>query len=206
MSDDGSSGRSDDSPAGGDPSGSAGSGSPGSGSAGSGSDAAGSSGNDAGTSWGSAEQPSSYPPAPDQGGHPPVYPPPAYPPSGSDPTQYPPVYPPPYPSSGGQQPYPGQGYPPAPAYPYDYQQPQRFQNGQSVAALVLGICGFVTCGITGPLGIIFGALGIKAANEGRSNAKGMAIAGLVTGIITSLLLAFWVLSFMAGTSSDTSGF
>jgi len=146
--------------------------------------------------------------------HPPVYPPP----SSDVPPQYPPVYPPPadqgqyppgYPPQGGypqHSPYDPSGYPAPPSYPYSFEQQPSYQNGQSIAALVLGICGFITCGVTGPLGIIFGAMGIKAANEGRANAKGMAIAGLVTGIITSLWMALWLVSFVVGAASESSQF
>jgi hypothetical protein len=63
----------------------------------------------------------------------------------------------------------------------------------SVAALVLGIIGLCLALVFGPLGIIlgglaivFGVLGIKGANERpyEVGGKGMAIAGLVMGIIT----------------------
>jgi hypothetical protein len=54
-------------------------------------------------------------------------------------------------------------------------------KGISIAAMVCGIVGLFAGGIIlGPLAIIFGAIGMK--RDGR----GMAITGLVTGIIASL--------------------
>ena len=62
------------------------------------------------------------------------------------------------------------------------------RNGKGIAALVLGIIGLVggLCFVgwlPGLLAIIFGALGIKDANEGIATNKGMSIAGLVMGIL-----------------------
>ena len=54
-------------------------------------------------------------------------------------------------------------------------------KGMSIAAMVCGIIGLFVGGIIlGPLAIVFGAIGMK--RDGR----GMAITGLVTGIIASL--------------------
>jgi hypothetical protein len=67
--------------------------------------------------------------------------------------------------------------PPAPA-----------SNGMAIAALVCGIIGlFIFEIILGPLAIIFGGLGLRNANRG-SGRKGLAIAGLVLGIIDVLVL------------------
>jgi hypothetical protein len=77
----------------------------------------------------------------------------------------------------------------------------------SVAALVLGIIGLCLALLFGPLGIIlgglaivFGVLGIKGANERpyEVGGKGMAIAGLVMGIITvvwGILSLFFIAAF-----------
>ena len=54
-------------------------------------------------------------------------------------------------------------------------------KGMSIAAMVCGIIGLFVGGIIlGPLAIVFGAIGMK--RDGR----GMAITGLITGIIASL--------------------
>ncbi|HTR50766.1 MAG TPA: hypothetical protein VMJ10_08680 [Kofleriaceae bacterium] len=82
----------------------------------------------------------------------------------------------------------------APTYP-----PPPQGNGMAVAAMVLGILAIVLCWIPflnwglALLAIIFGALGIGAANK-RGSGKGMAIAGLVCGAIGALLgVMFWLL-------------
>jgi hypothetical protein len=64
-------------------------------------------------------------------------------------------------------------------------------SGQAVASLVLGIISIVSCGcvmgmsniITGPLALIFGYNGLKAANEHKvsPSSRGLAIAGMITG-------------------------
>jgi len=86
--------------------------------------------------------------------------------------------------------------PPPPPSPPSYfppvevhhQVPPPKGNGMAVAAMVLGILAVVLCWvmlvnfILGVLGIIFGALGIARANKIGGTGKGMALAGLITGI------------------------
>jgi hypothetical protein len=76
--------------------------------------------------------------------------------------------------------------------PYGGQPVRQPQNGLGVAALVLSILGIVGCIpiIGGVLGIVFGILGMKNADRGIANNKGMAKAGLIIGIVG---LALWVL-------------
>lgn len=74
-------------------------------------------------------------------------------------------------------------------------------SGKSVAALVLGICSVVGCMfygipalICGPLAIIFAILANKQVkrDEAGPSSKGMALAGLICGIIgTCLALLFF---------------
>lgn len=72
----------------------------------------------------------------------------------------------------------------------------------AIAGLVLGIVGICTfwlCGfgiIPGILGIVFGALGRKETGPGGKAGRGMATAGLVTGVIAVVLV---VLLFSLGT-------
>ncbi|WP_136313500.1 MULTISPECIES: DUF4190 domain-containing protein [Actinomyces] len=102
---------------------------------------------------------------------------------------------------GNNQGYPG-GQPPqyqggpngqAPQY-QGYNQPAGYgmnptamateKNSLGGWALGLGIAS-VCCGIfTGIPAIILGYLGMQAANEGRANNKGMAIAGIVLGVLS----------------------
>src|SRR3954447_25965195 len=55
-------------------------------------------------------------------------------------------------------------------------------NGMAVASLVCGVL-FCIPVITGLLAILFGILGIRKASSGRAGGKGMAIAGLLLGIV-----------------------
>jgi hypothetical protein len=79
--------------------------------------------------------------------------------------------------------------------------PPKPPKGFAVTALVLGIIGLVfsltpigigvglICDI---LGIIFGAVGITKAKRGQAGGKGMAMAGLVCGIIGIVMVIFWI--------------
>ena len=66
-----------------------------------------------------------------------------------------------------------------PTYPY---QPPT--SGLAVTALVLSLLGFSL------LGLIFGAAALPDINAGRKSGKGMAVAGLVIGIVGSVLWLF----------------
>ena len=59
-----------------------------------------------------------------------------------------------------------------------------------ILALVFGIIGFFTLGITGILAIIFGAIGL-----GKDEEKGLAIAGLILGIV-SLVVGIILIVFL----------
>ena len=70
-------------------------------------------------------------------------------------------------------------------------QPVHSDNGFAVAALVLGIVGFIFPLIAGVPAIVFGILGRNRAKEGAPNG-GVALAGLILGIVS---IAFWILIF-----------
>jgi len=89
-------------------------------------------------------------------------------------------------------PPPGEPMPPLPGYPpggLPAPTPQR-ANGPAIASLVLGILGCIP-EITGILAIIFGIVGLRRARNPQVGGKGMAIAGLVLGLISVVL---WSLS------------
>ncbi|MCS7185674.1 MAG: DUF4190 domain-containing protein [Armatimonadetes bacterium] len=82
---------------------------------------------------------------------------------------------------------------------------------RAVWALVLGILGLVLCGVLAPFAWWLGSTELKDINAGLSpqSGKGLAIAGMVLGIIGTALLAlsccgvafyllFWVGLFAAG--------
>ena len=63
-------------------------------------------------------------------------------------------------------------------------------SGMAIAALVLGVLGFVTCGITALVGLIFGIIAlinIKRSN-GRLSGSGLAIASICVSVVFLLLL------------------
>ena len=78
---------------------------------------------------------------------------------------------------------PGVGFP----------SPQK-TNGMAIASLVLSLVG---CSL---LGIIFGGLAISQINKGRGSGKGLAIAGLVIGIVGLIATILFWSSFMAAFS------
>jgi hypothetical protein len=65
---------------------------------------------------------------------------------------------------------------------------QRASNGMATASLVLGILGFFLP-ILSVLALIFGGIGISKANQGAGG-KGLAVAGLVLGIVGTLALLY----------------
>ncbi len=63
-------------------------------------------------------------------------------------------------------------------------------SGKAIASLVLGICSFVTCILTGIPAVILGILGLIDTNDPKKNVRGqgMAIAGIVLGGINLLAI------------------
>lgn len=140
-----------------------------------------------------------------------------------------PQQPPPYPPPLQQPPY-GYGYDQQQAWQHPYGQQQPYPHHQqqaldpgntpAVVSLVLGICSIA--GVVFFLGIIFPVtlgMGIPAIFLGRSGMKkvdrgetakhrGVAQAGLITGIIGTVLSAiaavFWILVIVGIASIDTS--
>ena len=96
--------------------------------------------------------------------------------------------------NGGFQPPPGygtpQGYQPYGFQPVGQQTPT---SGMAIASLVCSLAGILICGIPAVLGVIFGFVGLSQTKDGARRGRGMAIAGLVVGIIVVLLWgALWV--------------
>ncbi|HLH45971.1 MAG TPA: DUF4190 domain-containing protein [Acidimicrobiales bacterium] len=74
----------------------------------------------------------------------------------------------------------------------------RSTNGFAIASLVLSIVGFFFLSIIlGPLGVIFGGIGLRRANAGASG-RGMAIAGIVIGIVDIILFVILVIAATSG--------
>ncbi|GHE74253.1 DUF4190 domain-containing protein [Streptomyces spiralis] len=145
-------------------------------------------------------------------------------PGGFGPPSQPPQQPAPgygYPQSGPGYGYPqsGPGYPAAPPVGYPqapgYAMPMQPSNGMGTTGMVLGIIG-VVCSLTfflwffgvilGILGIIFGAIGRGKANRGEATNKGAATAGLVCGIIATVVLPLLGILVFASLMSSASTF
>jgi len=82
---------------------------------------------------------------------------------------------------------------------------QRPRNsGMAIASLVLSLVGIIPCfwgfQVPGLLGIIFGFVGLSQTKDNARRGRGMAIAGLVIGIIL-VLIAIAVLLYLF-TSDD----
>ena len=106
------------------------------------------------------------------------------------------------PGYAGQQ-QPGYAGPPPPTGGYGYTTPPMPygppvapRNGAGVAALVLGILGITFCMLTSMPAIICGAIGVKNAKEGLADNRGVAMGGLVLGIIGTSLLVLLVLFYV----------
>ena len=103
-----------------------------------------------------------------------------------------------------QQPYGQSGY--------DNQQQGGGSNGLAIAALVCGIIALLLSWIPvinflsfilGLIAIVLGGVGIAKAKDGRGG-KGLAIAGLVTGLL-ALLVGFLIYVGLANFANDNIG-
>lgn len=96
-------------------------------------------------------------------------------------------------------PGPPGGFQPPPGYqPYAGGPPAQSNNsGMAVTGMVLSLVGLIPCfwffQVPGLLGIIFGFLGMGQTKDGRQRGRGMAIAGVVIGIVLVVgCAAFWI--------------
>jgi hypothetical protein len=132
-----------------------------------------------------------HPPSPAPGypsGAPHAYPPQYFP-------QYPGAYPPP------TGPYPG-SYPPPPPMPYGGYgpAPEIAKNGMGVAALISGLlsvpAAFTIIGgiLLGLLAIALGILGHGRARRGEATNGGLAIAGVILGVLGIILSAVFAVT------------
>ena len=63
-------------------------------------------------------------------------------------------------------------------------------SGMAIASLVLGICGFVSCGIASIVGLILGIVGLSSIRKsaGQLKGEGLAIGGIVVSIVSLILV------------------
>ena len=142
------------------------------------------------------------PPPPGQWGAPGQPPPPGPPPQQSVPPN--PYAPPaPYGPPGAYAP-PGAGqygpYPP-PYPPSGFHAPST--NGLAIASLVLGLVGWVPCGVGSILAVVFGFVARTQIrnSQGRQGGDGLAVAGIILGF---LAIALWIALFVIGTISNSN--
>jgi uncharacterized membrane protein len=64
--------------------------------------------------------------------------------------------------------------------------------------MVLGIVGLTVCGLCGPFALIIGRNAVREidASGGRQGGRGMAQAGYIMGIITTVLIALGLVFFV----------
>jgi hypothetical protein len=89
------------------------------------------------------------------------------------------------------QPYgqPGQ-YGQQPMYGYGYPPPVPKPQTNAILALVLSCVGFVTCGVTSIVGVIFSHVAMGKIKRGEEEGRGMALAGMIIGYV---VIAGWLL-------------
>lgn len=112
-------------------------------------------------------------------------------------TEQPPSYPPPPPGGYGSAPPPPGGY--------GYQPPPQATgtNGMAIASLVCSLFGWL-CIIGGILGIIFGFLALNQIKQSGQGGRGMAIAGIVIGVIvTAIVILVGILGATRDSLSNT---
>ena len=81
-------------------------------------------------------------------------------------------------------------------------------SGYAIASLVCGICGMVTCCLFVPsiLAIVFGAVALPAIRQGQAHGRGLAISGIVLGIIgTAVGVAVWIVVALAPEGAPIPG-
>jgi hypothetical protein len=105
------------------------------------------------------------------------------------------------PVAGSQPPPPVYGAAPV-YYPQGYGYAAKpSTNGMAIASLVLGLVGFFTCGYTffiAPvLAVVFGVKGRRQIRETGQQGDGMALAGIILGVIGLVISAAIVIFIIA---------
>ena len=77
-------------------------------------------------------------------------------------------------------------YPSRPVY---QEQPPKRTSGLAIASLILGVCGFITIGLTGIVGLILGIVALSGMSRDRElGGKGLAIAGVITSSLSFFII------------------
>ena len=115
----------------------------------------------------------------------------------------------PYAPPAATTPQPGPYAAPGYSYGYGYAPaygPSR-TNGLAVASLVLGIVGWMACGVGSILAIIFGAIARNQirASGGQESGEGMAKAGIILGCVFIGLIAVYFVLLIVLAAASSSG-
>lgn len=91
------------------------------------------------------------------------------------------------------------------------QPPKQGTSGMAIAGFVLSLVALVPCfwvwfQLPGVLAIVFSALGMRATRHGARPGRGLAIAGLVVGIIAVAIAAMLTIYVYTSDDCDTDGF
>jgi hypothetical protein len=97
---------------------------------------------------------------------------------------------------GAPPPYPATGAAYAPtAYPAVYPTAPS-TNSNAIVALILGIGSLAVCSLAGPIAIVVGQKARREIRQTGEQGDGMALAGVITGAIASVLLALAILAII----------
>lgn len=100
-----------------------------------------------------------------------------------------------------------------PSAPPQHATQAPMRNGLGIAALCCGLVGilvglipfmFLASGALGILAVVFGLVGIRRVGRREASNRGMAIAGLVTGVI-AFAMAIWGISIIMSGLNSLSG-
>lgn len=80
-------------------------------------------------------------------------------------------------------------------YTRDYEVPSPPGNGLAMTGMILGLVSIVLClgPITAIPAVICSGIALSKINQGKATGQGMAIAGLVTGILGIVLVGIWLI-------------
>ncbi|WP_394613784.1 DUF4190 domain-containing protein [Lentzea sp. JNUCC 0626] len=77
-----------------------------------------------------------------------------------------------------------------PMYGYGYPPPMPKPQTSAIVSLVLSIAGFVTCGVSSIVGVVFGHIAMGKIKRGEEEGHGLALAGIIVGYC---VLGGWLL-------------
>jgi hypothetical protein len=92
------------------------------------------------------------------------------------------------------------GYP----QPYSYPKPSN-TNGFAIASLVCSLLGILLAFLGPVAGIVFGIVGLRQTEQRGESGRGLAIAGIVVGVVVLLLDIIGVIGIATGHTGSGGG-